>query len=266
MNRLLAFIWLVPVTSFGAWTLVDDFDLYSAGALTGNGGWTADALWTVTGAPNGGDGNVASGLTSAANARAYKALSPSIPDTSTSATLFMRMYRSGLVNMSLGLSDDAVPALFGGYEAQINAQHNTAPTDSLKVRDAGAFDDLGAGTFADQTWYNVWMVINNSANTYQLWVDQGNFGSPTLALTHVLDPNGGAGDFDFGFRNGAATNALGTLVMGMGGATVSGTLMVDDVYVDTAGANLTSPVPEPATGAFLILGSAAGLLRRRSGR
>jgi hypothetical protein len=172
----------------------------------------------------------------------------------------------GGVNISAGLSDEVNPALFGGYEAQLNAQHNTVDTSSFKVRDAGVFDDLGAGSFASDSWYNVWMIVNNSANTYELWIDQGIYGTPGFALTHVLDPNGGAGDFTFGFRNGAAANPLITAIFAMGGSTpaLTGSLIVDDVYVDTAGQNLINPtIPEPSTA--LLMGSAAlvGLGRRR---
>ena len=70
--------------------------------------------------------------------------------------------------------------------------------------DGAAFDDLGPNTFQNETWYNVWMVVNNSANSFQVWIDTGSE-APAFASNHVLDPVGGApGDFDFGFRNGAA--------------------------------------------------------------
>ena len=267
MKALLSLICLAPATSFGAWALFDDFDPYSTGALNSNNGWVADANWTVTASPAGGIGRAAAGLAATGSARAYKPLPLEISNASTAATIFFRVYRSGGVNISLGLSDDTVPALFGGYETQINAQHNDASfPDTMKVRDGGAFDDLGPASFQIQTWYNVWMVVNNSTDTYQLWIETGDT-APALATNHILDPNGGgAADFDFGFRNGAAANPLSTFVMAMGGTTpaLTGTLFVDDIYVDTAGQNLTSPaIPEPASGLFVIAGAAMALSRRR---
>jgi hypothetical protein len=262
MKALLALACLAPATMFGAWAPFDDFEAYSTGALNGNGGWVADANWTITAAPLGGTGRAASGLTSAANARAYKPLPLAIADASTAATIFFRFYRSGGINLSIGLSDDAVPVAFTGFESQINAQHTASP-DTMKVRDGGAFDDLGPNTFQNETWYNVWMVVNNAANSFQVWIDTG-AQAPAFASNHVLDPVGGApGDFDFGFRNGAAANPLTTFVAIMGGDTVTGRFYMDDIYVDTSAQNLSSPtIPEPASAIFVIGGTAMLICRR----
>lgn len=257
----------VPSPMWAAFSLIDNFDTYVMGALGGQSGWTANSQWTITAAPAGGSGNVASGAAAAGSGAAFKALSSPIDNSSIASTLFFRMYRTEGVNMSLGLSDDAAPALFGGYEVQINAQHNAAPNDSLKVRDGGVFDDFGGGTFIVNTWYNVWMVINNSTNTFELWTNQGDFGSAGTPLTHLVDPTDA--DFSFGFRNGG-TNALSTLLFGMGGTTpaLTGSLIVDDVYLDTTGENLVNPVPEPGSvaifGAAATLGLVVRLRNRRS--
>lgn len=257
---------MLPSPLLAAFVVFDDFNSYTAGSLNSQGGWVSPAGWTVTTSPLGGVGNVISGASSTGSTSAYRPLALGINDASTAATIFFRLYRTGAVNISAGLSDEAAPALFGGYETQVNAQHNTAQTDTFKVRDGGAFDDLGAGTFALDTWYNVWMVINNFANTYEVWLDQGVYGTPGSALTHVADPNGGAGDFTFGFRNGAAANPLTTVIFAIGGATpvLNGSLVVDDVYVDTDAQNLNNPtIPEPASG--LLVGStiAVGCACRR---
>jgi hypothetical protein len=125
---------------------------------------------------------------------------------------------------------------------------------------------LGAGTFAIDTWYNIWMIINNSTNTYELWIDQGIYGTPGSALTHIADPNGA--DFAFGFRNGG-TNPLITLLFAMGATTpaLTGSLVVDDIYIDDSGANLNNPtVPEPGAAILLCFASAAGLISRRRRR
>lgn len=260
---------LVPSPLFAAFNLVDDFNSLVAGALNGQNGWNANTQWTVAAAPAGGSGNAASGQQAAGNGGAYRALS-SIDNASTAATLFFRLYRTGAVNISAGLSDDAAPALFGGYEVQLNAQHNPltppGPTDSFKARDVGAFDDLGAGTFAVNTWYNVWLVVNNSTDTFEIYTSQGDFGTTGTPQTHLADPNGG--DFAFGFRNGAATTALTTAIFAMGGTTpaLTASLFVDDVYVDTGGQNLLNPVPEPSSAAMLGAAATLGLVSRRRNR
>jgi hypothetical protein len=281
MKSLLPILCLLPAPSFAAFVLIDNFDSgYALGALNGQNGWTnaAPGGWTVAAAPAGGVGNVATATTTTANLFASKQLSLAIPNTSTSTTLFFRLRRNGGVNMSVGLTDIAVPAAVGDYETQINAQHNAAPNDSFKVRDGtttSQFDDLGAGTFAIDTWYNVWMIVNNSADTYELYIDQGNFGSPVLALTHIQDPAStpGGGDFTFLFRNSTAAlqgNPLTSVFLAMGNATVTGSLFVDDLYIDSSGQNLSNPtaVPEPSS-AVAVVGGAACLLgltsRRRRG-
>ena len=263
MKALLITACVAPVTCFGAWSLVDDFDSYGTGALNGKGGWVAEANWTVISAPPGGTGLVASVLNAAATRNAYKPLALSIANANTATSLFFRMYRSGGVNFSIGLSDVAAPAAFADFEAQLNAQHTASP-NTIKVRDGAAIDDLGPNSFVDAAWYNVWMVVNNSADTYQLWIEQGDT-VPAFATNHILDPvGGGPGDFDFGFRNGAAANPLQTFFMAMGGDTLTGRIHVDDIYIDNSGQNLASPVvPEPASGFFILAGAAVGAARRR---
>ena len=177
--------------------------------------------------------------------------------------------------MSAGLSDDASPALFNGYEVQLNAQHNPltppGPTDSFKIRDAGSFDDIGAGTFVVNTWYNVWVVVNTSTDTFQVWTSQGDYGTVGTPQIHIADPNGGGGDFDFVFRNSGTTlsaNPLTTLAFALGSTTpaLTAQLLVDDVYVDTGGQNLLNPVPEPSSAAVLGAVATLGLAARRRNR
>jgi len=251
-----------------AFVLIDNFDSLVPGALHNQGGWVANdsgTNWSVAPSPAGGQGNVAVSTGLTVTQRAYKLFPQAIPLDSTAATLFFRVYRSGPVNLSAGVTNNPSGGLFDLYKTQLNAQHNLTPTDSFKVRDASAFDDLGAGSFANETWYNVWQVINWSAKTYEIWIDAGNFGEPVLAQTHILDPNGGAGDFTFAFRNTLLdSNPLNAAIFTYGNTTpaLTGQFIIDDIYIDIAGANLNNPVPEPGTA---ILGGAGllGLLMRR---
>jgi hypothetical protein len=259
---ILPLLFLSAGSSFGAFVLVDNFNNLTPGPLNGQNGWVSGSLWSVVASPTGGDGNAAAGLFSTSTTTgAYKLLSPVIDNANTAATLFFRLRREGAVNTSSGLSDDPTGSLFGSFEAQLNSQS----TDVFNVRDGGAFDPLGAGSFANSAWYNVWMVVNNSTDTYQLWLDTGNFGNPSTALTHVPDPNGGAGDFTFGFRNGGpAANPLNAVLFAIGSdANSNGTLYVDDIYVDVAGQNLTNPVPEPTVAALIPAVALVGVVRRR---
>lgn len=262
-------LFVMPCPVFAAFSLIENFDTYALGSLTGQGGWTANTQWTVASAPVGGSGNVASGIGATGSGAAYRALNPAIDNANTATTLFFRLYRTGAVNISAGLSDDAVPALFGGYEVQLNAQNNGTPTDSFKIRDANAFEDLGAGTFAQSVWYNVWMVINTSTDTYEVWMNQGDYGTAGTPLLHIQDPVIVPPDTSgFTFRNGASANPLTTLIFAMGGTTpaLTSSLIVDDVYIDTTGQNLSNPVPEPSSAVLLGAAATLGLISRRRNR
>lgn len=266
MKKLLPLLFFAPTPLFSAFILVENFDSLATGPLGGQNGWTAGSLWSVAAAPTGGSGQSGAGLFSTSSTQAaYKFLDPVITNSNTAATLFFRLRREGLVNTSSGLSDDPAGTLFGNFEAQINSQSGT----NFNVRDAGVFDNLGANSFLNTTWYNVWMVVNNTTDTYRLWMDVGNFGSPSTAQTAIADPNGGAGDFEFTFRNsggGLESNPLNGVLFAIGSdANSNGTFYIDDIYVDTAGQNLTNPVPEPSAVALLGGASLLGLLRRRRG-
>ncbi len=255
------------VPASGAFVLVENFDNLNTAALNGQNGWTAGATWTVAANPTGGPGKAARGAAIAVPVPATpppaqgasKALSTPIANNTT-GTSFFRVYRSGNVNISAGLTDNAGGALFGSYETQLNSQQS----DSFKVNDGGTFDDLGAGTFANMSWYNIWMVANNTNDTYRLYTSTG-----SGAATAVLDPAPGtAGDFDFNFRNNTGTlqtTPLNSVLLAIGVNTgATGTFFVDDIYVDNTGLNLTNPVPEPSVAGLAILASAVFLRRKRN--
>lgn len=119
-----------------------------------------------------------------------------------------------------------------------------------------------AGNFLDNTWINVWMVVHNTTDTYQIYMDTGS--GQFLAET-------GLGVMDFLFRNSGTPavpapqpNALTTALFTQGSTTATGTWFIDDVYVDNAGRNLANPIPEPAVPMmFGIFGLVAVLRRRR---
>jgi hypothetical protein len=151
----------------------------------------------------------------------------------------------GQVNVSWGASDLAAPTAFGDFEAQLNIQDGS--TTLLRVRDGGVAEPLE--TFATNTWYSTWLVINNLDNNYEVWMQGG-----ALAVPTKLDDNDGPniGNTLFGFRNGAATNDLVSAFLRTGGNHNSN-FYVDDIYLDVTGQNLSNPaaIPEPSAVALI---------------
>ncbi|MGJ8696776.1 MAG: lamin tail domain-containing protein [Verrucomicrobiaceae bacterium] len=222
--------WLTVKTGVGfdqgggpsGFELVENFDGLNAGALDGQGGWSASAA-TVTVAND--PANVENQVMSQAgdNVRAFKGIS--IPQGET-ATVFYRIRREGIIDASIGTSDVVTPGTaYSDFETQLNNQKN----DIWNVRDAGGF--TAVDTFADNTWYEVWMVIDNASDTYEVHMKGG-------ALTERTQLDAGAQTV-FGFRNGSATNAIENFFARTGNGT-TGAMLIDDIYLAT-GENLANP-------------------------
>ena len=209
-------------TAATGFTLIDNFDSLDARPLDGQGDWSASsAMVSVANDPENVENQVMA--QTGDNVRAWKGIS--IPNGAT-ATLFYRMRRDGIVNFGVGSSDVPAPGTnFGDFETQLNNQNDAV----LKTRDAGGFDDLDE--FADATWYQIWMVIDNASDTYKIYMSGGALASRTL-----LDA---AQQTEFGFRNGVATNAMVNFFARTGSGT-TGTWSIDDVYLAN-GENLGDP-------------------------
>ncbi|MGK0187462.1 MAG: hypothetical protein ACI9R3_003250, partial [Verrucomicrobiales bacterium] len=212
---------------------VEGFDSLEEGAIDGINGWSAsDDGAAVTFDPANPENLVM--VLAGVNVRVWKSIA--IPDGDT-ATLFFRMRRSGEVNISAGSSDRATPGTnFADFETQVNNQND----GSLKVRDGGAFRDVDA--FDEDVWYSIWMVIDNAADTYRVFLSGGIHSEPTL-----IDTDGGLTEFSF--RNGDASNELVNFFARTGGAS-PGNWFIDDIYVG-GGENLGDPVAGLSYSSFI---------------
>jgi len=162
-----------------------------------------------------------------------------------SGTLFLRMMRDGIVDGFAGLSDEAAPTKWSGFETQFGVQ-NSAP-DSFRVRDGDNFASLDRqiedSQFEVDVWYCVWVDVNNVADQYQVFVQGGAYTERTqLSAT---------GQMLFDFRNGGA-NALTAFQTRLGVQT-AGVLFIDDILIDPDDVNAEvpndilcgEPLPEP---------------------
>lgn len=220
-------IFMLTVVTASA-VIVDDFETYPVGAIP--------SPWVVTTAP-------ATVVQDGANQclqgyGCYRPLgSVSISDSSTEATFFFRVYKpSGYTqDCSAGLSHLAAP---GGDWNELEAYISIVGND-LRGRDNGA--NISLMTISNNTWYSVWLVLNNSANTYNIYVNTG-AQDATLADKKTTVP--------FGFRNDG-----GDLVsFKVYGRSANGPIKLDDLAVVT-GTDLSIPV-ETALPAVLLEGPA----------
>ena len=145
---------------------------------------------------------------------------------------------SATVDYSVGLSDAASVGTWSDLEAYVNLKGDG--TDLwLGARNGGGTDIVKTGLSVD-AWYDIWLVVDNSADTYDVYC-----GSTMTPENLVAD--------DFSFRNGVAANNLGTFGM-YGYNTTDDAMGVDNIEA----------IPEPATfGMMAVFGSGILFMRRR---
>jgi hypothetical protein len=215
-----------PPTTSAGFTEHLDFEQYTPGALDGQDGWTASPATAVVPDPLNGNNFV---LTqSGPSIRAFREV-PAIADGET-GTLFFRMLRSGKVDTSFGLTDVDAPSTTSHSRAYVNHQND----DVLRVRDGGAF--ATAGSWSPDVWQCVWIVADNATDTVAVYSQGGPYAEQTRL------PAGS--ETQFGFRQ-AVSGSLDRFYW-VNGTPNPGTQYLDDVAVDTAGANLAVPSGNPA--------------------
>ncbi|MGB6220310.1 hypothetical protein [Haloferula sp.] len=213
------------------WRVSDTANLVAEEPIAGG-----DAVGSMIGA-----GSAVVGLL---NSLDYRAPVLSIVEGQT-GTIFLQLYSGTVMDSSYGLSDDIdVPStgfIFANLEPQFSFNTKGVPPYSIGGRDPGGVASDQVDLLVDNSWYDIWIVVNNQDDTYQLWVKPA--GGEKTQVTF----NGG--ETDFVFRNGQNTRALINVLMVMGGAT-TGTGYFDNLYVDPIAANTEFPdgvISKPAT-------------------
>ncbi|GMA30299.1 PQQ-dependent sugar dehydrogenase [Litorihabitans aurantiacus] len=202
-----------------------DFEDLTVGPLDGQDGWTSHPAGQVILDPVN-QNNRALELTGG-NRSAHRAVTP-IED-GTTGTVFLRMRRDASSDNSFGLTDVDAPSSTSHSRAYVNNQNS----DVLKVRDGGAFADVG--TWSEDVWQCVWIVADNAADRVTVYTQGGIYDEQTRL------PAGA--EQTFGFRE-AVDGALDRFFW-INGGNSNGRIMLDDVAIDPSAANLALPTGNP---------------------
>lgn len=221
-------------TAQAAFQIVENFTTLNEGAIGSQNGWVVTAgdttTSTVVADPDSPTNKV---LRHAGTNDAYKPLPFAVANAS-GGTLFYRLRLGGLTNdVSFGLSDVAAPNMtnFGDFEVQSFA---TGTAGGFGSRDAGTIRG-GLFNMTAGVWYNVWLTIDTTADTYRIYVQRD--GDPVYGTqTEIVSPDG-----TWNFRNAPAANPLVTFLIMSNSS--SSNIFLDDIYIDTvATPNLTNPL------------------------
>lgn len=201
---------------------VDHFDGLSSGNLNGQNGWSASSSnIDVVNDPadssnkvmaiNGDFMHAVKGITAVSNTQ--------------TGTLFFRMRRNGNVDANIGLTNVGTPTAVTDFQTQLISQNSS----TLKTRHGSS--EPAVGTFNNSAWYCIWMVINNSNDTYKLYLR----GDSIDTITQLS----ASGQTNFGFRTGT-TSSLSTFFV-RSESSSSGPVYLDDIYIDPQNHNFGNP-------------------------
>jgi len=226
------------------------------GNVNGQNGWHAGASSNVVADPVDAANAVLAITTDSTHL--YKALS--VADN-TSRMLFLRFRFADRPTYSIGMSGSSAPSQYGDFEAELSM---SSVDNKLSINDtSGPGGSLALTTLAADTWYNVWMLLNNTTDDTQVYLHARAGESATAADLLSLD-----GQSVFGFRGDAAGELRTFFIKTAGGSSENqGPLYLDDIYLeDSDAANLQNPVPEPGAAGAVLLAMGLALRRQRGPR
>lgn len=235
-------------TTQAQWSAVDVFDSLTLGDINGQNGWTNYDSLTLGSTTNAnvildpaGGGPVTTNkvLGLADNTTAYRGVT--IPDLTT-GTLFLRFRTSSNHAGTIGMSDTLVGTSIGFPQIESYLNMQPLPSTAVFTRNGSAGAVPVIPNLPLNTWFNVWFVIDNSADTTTFYLNSG------------FRQNAGAGDV---LISGTVSNFVFRTAYGFGNAMVNfviksqlaadinnpASFYIDDVYLDSSGANLSNPMP-----------------------
>jgi hypothetical protein len=235
---------VMAVSAQAAFQAVENFDSLATGDISGQNGWVATQdSGEVVLDPAGGSNqslkvNTESGIL-------YKAASIA---EGTTRMMFLRLRFVEHGRYSFGLSHLQNPDEYSHFKPELGMAAETAsdPGNEFRVANGllptGIYDILT--TLVPDIWYNIWVLVNNTSDTYQVWLNSDAGGG--AQATDQLANN--AAETLFGFRtaSAASTDLINFYIKtGGGNSPVAGRFYIDDIYLEnTDGTNLSNPLSD----------------------
>ena len=255
---------LIPANTLAATpVLVDNFNSYATGPVNtaANPPWTegSNGPASATIAGSGGNNYLVAATTTLAGTAKTNAVWRGVtatPNADTATTLFLRFRaETSTANSSFGLTDMVTPSAYmtGGFGEYANQMRVSVQGGVLgfDVRNGTGFNAARAAINVGE-WYNVWAVINNSTDKYDVYMTAGLEDAITGTILYQ--------QLGQGFRKTSTADLVTFMAMTQSG-TAGGNglpLDIDNIYL-TPGTVLS--IPEPAT--MILLGLGGLVLRRR---
>ena len=200
--------------------VIDDFSSYSTGSVRN----VADPPWNAHGGTQFvaienfiGDNVLTYGWSSQNRGTSRPVPAAASFGDDQIATLFFRANsKSDDPDHSFGLGDQVNTGGvdFPDFEAQVRLRSDTAGVYAIDARDGGSFTSTLATGLSPNSWYNFWMVIDQTTDTYDIYMNTGtadasgahqiasglNFRNGTTDSLNQLLGYAGPGGVDFGVR------------------------------------------------------------------
>lgn len=276
-------------SSHAAWSLVEDFESLSTGALSGQNGWTAGTNVNVATDPATALNQVGSMAT--ASTTAWKTMGSITTGTATTYTRFrfenIDTLSTTTTNESagfVGVSDATSPSAFTDFRTQMGVNPGfgdtiTRPFLLVSADEDGANPEninrfpvgQDVNPILPDVWYEAWTVMNNTTGEYQVYLQGGSYTTQTLVVSDVArltipigDP-GARQESSYDFRNDGTLSTAANAIkfFARTGVAHQAPMYFDDIWYDASGTNLTA-VPEPSATLLGLLGLGALLRRRRN--
>lgn len=237
---------LMTISAYAEFLVVEDFEGLTRSTINGQNDWVATSgSGEVVVDPV--DNSNQALKVSTESGRLYKSTNV---DQGTRRMLFLRLRYQEHGRFSFGLSHLAAPYEFSDFGPELGMASDTAGTPENNFRVAngllstGIYDELT--TLAPGTWYNTWILIDTTSNTYQVWMNSipGGDAQASDQLINSVAEN------LFGFRTGSTIDLLNFYIKTGGGTSpIDGRFYIDDIFLeDTGNINLNNPLTKAKNG------------------